>query len=71
MATDERDGPVAYVLAHSVDGSAHIDQVSVDPSQARQGIGAALIATVEQWAEATHLEAITLTTFRDVPWNGP
>ncbi len=30
-----------------------------------------LIQTVVDWAKAAGLPAITLLTFRDVPWNGP
>ena len=36
-------GPVGYLLAGRVDGSAHIDQVSVHPSFGRRGIGRRLI----------------------------
>jgi hypothetical protein len=35
------------------------------------GIGRALIDQVRSWALAAGLPAVTLTTFRDVPWNGP
>ena len=63
VAVDEADRPVAYLLSSWVDGCAHIEQVSVAPSHARRGLGAALI---------DHLGApVTLTTFRDVPWNAP
>src|SRR6266568_2513781 len=46
VATGEDDRPVAFILARVVDFNAHIDQVSVHPDHARQGIGAALIETV-------------------------
>ncbi|MFF7359288.1 GNAT family N-acetyltransferase [Streptomyces sp. NPDC008125] len=66
---DER--PVGYLIADPVDGAAHIEQVSVDPSAARLGIGRALIDHVAVWAEGQGLTALTLTTFSDVPWNAP
>jgi GNAT superfamily N-acetyltransferase len=63
VAVDEADRPVAYLLSSWVDGCAHVEQVSVAPSHARRGLGAALI---------DHLGTpVTLTTFRDVPWNAP
>jgi GNAT superfamily N-acetyltransferase len=67
VAVDEDDRPVAYLVSSVVDGRAHVDQVSVRPSHARRALGAALI---------DHLAAVsgtplTLTTFRDVPWNAP
>lgn len=57
--------PVAFIAVGDVDGATHVHQVSVHPSHARQGIGAALIEHV------TRDRAVTLTTFRDVPWNAP
>ena len=68
----EEDGEVAgYVVAALVDGNAHIEQVSVAPAHARRGIGAALIGQVEAWGRSQGAPATTLTTFRDVAWNGP
>ncbi|CAL9406419.1 hypothetical protein SUDANB95_01560 [Actinosynnema sp. ALI-1.44] len=63
--------PVAWVAAVEVDGHAHVEQVSVHPDHARRGIGAALLDHVETWATARGLAGLTLTTFRDVPWNAP
>jgi ribosomal protein S18 acetylase RimI-like enzyme len=64
------DRAVGFVLVRVVDGAAHIEQVSVDPAYARRRIGRDLINHVER--RATGLRpALTLTTFRDVPWNGP
>jgi GNAT superfamily N-acetyltransferase len=54
-----------------VDECAHIEQVSVRPDHAGQGIGRALIDHVGAWASGQGLRALTLTTFRAVPWNAP
>lgn len=62
---------VGYVVASTVDGNAHIDQVSVRPTHSRRGIGRRLIEHVEGWGRSRSLRATTLTTFRDVPWNAP
>jgi GNAT superfamily N-acetyltransferase len=68
----DRDGePVGYVLVDVVDGNAHVEQISVVPSHQGAGFGRALIDRVAAWAAAAGLPAITLTTFRDVPWNAP
>jgi GNAT superfamily N-acetyltransferase len=68
----ESSGMVAgYVLVDVVDGAAHIEQVSVDPAFARRGLGRRLIDHVATVAEAEGRPAVTLTTFRDVPWNAP
>ncbi len=54
-----------------VDGVAHLWQLSVHPAHLRQGRGSALVAAVCDWAVRQGFEAVTLTTFRDVPWNEP
>lgn len=59
--------PVAYLVAEVVDGLLHIEQVSVHPDHARRGIGRRLIDT----ADGAGFPALTLTTFRDVPFNAP
>ncbi|HEY3503463.1 MAG TPA: GNAT family N-acetyltransferase [Actinocatenispora sp.] len=59
--------PVAYLVAEVVDGLLHIEQVSVHPDHARRGIGRQLIDT----AGGAGYPALTLTTFRNVPFNGP
>ncbi|MGA8519999.1 MAG: GNAT family N-acetyltransferase [Pseudonocardiaceae bacterium] len=71
VATDNIDQPVGYVLVDVVDGAAHVEQISVIPSHARRGLGRTLLETVVRWAEQQGLEAVTLTTFSDVPWNAP
>ncbi|KAL9621647.1 MAG: hypothetical protein Q9160_003899 [Pyrenula sp. 1 TL-2023] len=58
-------------LAEGQPQSAHIQQVTVSPEFAGQRIGARLVQHVEAWAMEQRFENISLTTFRDVPWNAP
>ena len=68
----EVDGQVAgFALADIIDGHGHLEQLSIDPSSARRRIGRDLIDEVEQWAAQQGYAELTLTTFKDVPWNGP
>lgn len=75
--SDEGDTPgtdgevIAYIIFEIVDGCCHIEQVSVHPDHARQGVGARLLATAESWARARGITTMTLTTFVEVAWNGP
>ncbi len=62
---------VAYLVLDVVDGTAHIEQVSVDPAYARQRIGQRLVEAAAGWAVRHGLHELTLTTFADVPWNAP
>lgn len=71
VRTDGADRPVAYLLADVVDGCAHLEQVSVHPDAAGQGHGRELVDHLVAWAREQGLPAVTLTTYRDVPWNGP
>jgi GNAT superfamily N-acetyltransferase len=68
---DGDDVAVAYVVVHEVDGCAHVEQLSVAPEHQGRGLGRALLHRVEAWAVAHGMPALTLTTFRDVPWNRP
>jgi ribosomal protein S18 acetylase RimI-like enzyme len=49
----------------------HLQQISVHPDHGRRGIGRALVERVLEEAGARALSAVTLTTFDDLPWNGP
>lgn len=67
--TDEQ--PMGYALADVVDGCGHMEQVAVHPLYGRQGLGRMLIQAVVDWATEGGMPALTLLTFREVPWNGP
>ena len=69
--TQDGSEVAGYVVAELLDENAHIAQVSVAPAYAGRSIGKAMIEFVESWGRAAGRPATTLTTFRDVPWNGP
>ncbi len=59
-----------YVLG-SIDGEAYLDQLSVLPSYGRRGIGRALLEHAREESQRRGAEALLLTTYGHVPWNGP
>ncbi|GGK37468.1 N-acetyltransferase [Pilimelia terevasa] len=63
--------PAGFVLTDVVDGLVHVAQLSVHPAFGRRGAGRLLLDRVVAEAAAAGVSAVTLTTFRDVPWNGP
>ncbi len=63
--------PAGFALLGWVDGNVHLDQLAVRPASMRQGIGGRLVAAVLDHARACGAPSVTLTTFRDVPWNAP
>lgn len=68
----EIDGDVVGYLAGRVEEDRlHIDEVDVLHSHQGRGLGRRLLATAEAWARSAGLKALSLTTFRNVPWNAP
>ena len=63
--------PVGYVLTRVVGGRAHVEQVSVLPEHQGLGIGRALLEQAYAWGATIGSAVITLSTFRDVPFNAP
>ncbi len=57
-------------LARLADGL-HLEELDVDPTQGRRGHGRRLLEAVCTWGRDRGFPAITLSTFRDVPWNAP
>jgi GNAT superfamily N-acetyltransferase len=71
VATDINNTPVGFLSAEAIDERLHIVEVSVLPEWQRMGIGRGLIDVARDAAVRLHLTALTLTTFRNVPWNAP
>ncbi|HEX5615605.1 MAG TPA: GNAT family N-acetyltransferase [Acidimicrobiia bacterium] len=66
------EGTVAgYAVVDVLDDRAHLEQVSLHPEWGRRGLGRRLVEHVCGWAAQQGMDAVTLTTFRDVPWNAP
>lgn len=63
--------PVGFALAAVVGGCAHLQEMDVLPEHGRRGLGQALVEAVVDWARQHGFRALTLTTFRSVPWNAP
>ncbi|MBO4146732.1 GNAT family N-acetyltransferase [Enterobacter ludwigii] len=65
------DRPVGFILTEAHSSSLFIVELSVDLDWQGKGIGRQLIACVADHARKLGLTSLTLTTFRDVPWNAP
>lgn len=62
---------VGFIIAKAHGSYLHIYELSVDYAHQRQGIGSALIERVYQYALGRHYRYLSLTTFREIPWNAP
>ncbi|HVF33565.1 MAG TPA: GNAT family N-acetyltransferase [Acidimicrobiales bacterium] len=67
----EDDAVIGFLAVGVLDGCAHVEEVSVHPAHGRRGHATALLRQTTTWAVEQGLAAVTLTTFRDVPWNQP
>jgi GNAT superfamily N-acetyltransferase len=71
VTVDAADRPVAFALFGEYDGTLHIEELDVHPDHAGRRLGAALIDRIDAIARDQGLPELTLSTFRDVPWNAP
>jgi GNAT superfamily N-acetyltransferase len=71
VAADDGGEVVGYARLELLDGAPHLEQLSVRPESGGQGAGTALLEAAAEWAGALSASQITLTTFRDVPFNAP
>jgi GNAT superfamily N-acetyltransferase len=62
---------VGYAIAREVDDTLYLHQIDVIPEHGRRGIGTALVATICDWAKHHGYCTLSLSTFRDIPWNAP
>ena len=60
--------PAGFAHVGDVDDGLHLHQLAVRPDHGRQGLGTALLSAVRSRAGG---RAVTLTTFRHIPWNEP
>jgi GNAT superfamily N-acetyltransferase len=62
---------VGFAQVELVGGQPHLEEIDVLPFHGCRGIGRLLLGAVQDWARAHGHAGLTLTTFRDVPWNAP
>ena len=67
-------GDIPVGFAHVIiliSGLAHLEELDVHPDHGRRGLGSKLVAEVCKWVKARGYQALTLTTFREPPFNMP
>ena len=70
VMTEPGQTPVGFLIWSPKDGCAYIEEVAVHPDHAGRRLAARMIDRLAQDVRGRHA-ALTLETFRDVPWNGP
>jgi GNAT superfamily N-acetyltransferase len=71
IAADGADRPVGFALGQLHGDTLHLHEIDVHPDHGRRGLGRRLIAALCAEAAARGCAAVTLSTFRDIAWNGP
>ncbi len=65
------DAIAGFIACEPFRRELHIWEMDVHPSFQKRGIGAGLVRAIQIDARNSGFKALTLTTFRDLPWNGP
>ncbi|MEM9541295.1 MAG: GNAT family N-acetyltransferase [Cyanobacteria bacterium P01_E01_bin.42] len=65
------DLPIGFAYVEKLGENWHLEELDVHPQHQKRGIGSALVKAVCDRAEEMQIPAITLITFRDIPWNAP
>jgi GNAT superfamily N-acetyltransferase len=71
VAVDDHDQAIGFALLQVHEDRAHLQELDVDPNHKGRGLGRALLAGCVAWGRARRLSGLTLTTFRDIPFNAP
>ena len=62
---------IGFATCEAFEHELHLWELAVRHEAQGKGAGRALIVAVVDEARARRLPAVTLTTFRDIPWNAP
>lgn len=71
VAVNESDQPIGFVGGMDIDGNFHIVEISVAQAVQGKGVGSALMAEMTRQVKEEKFMVMTLTTYRNVAWNGP
>lgn len=71
VALDAENQPQGFLSSERYGSDLHIYELSVMQSMQGQGTGRRLIEAAKDYARSSRLSFVTLTTFKNVPWNAP
>lgn len=63
--------PVGYLAARADGDRLHIDELDVARDHQGRGLGRRLLTVAAEAARSRGMNRLSLTTFRNIPWNGP
>lgn len=71
VVDDGAGEPVGFLAAEVFKNELHVWELDVRQDFQGRGLGRRLMAHAISWAQARGLSRLTLTTFRNIPWNAP
>lgn len=71
VVDDQQGTPIGFLGGHRDGGELHILEFDVEAGHQGKGLGRLMLNHVIAWARAEGLSELTLTTFRNIAWNGP
>ena len=71
VACDYMDYPIGFSGGERVEGNFHLVEISVAQDFQGKGVGRALMEEMENDVRREGYKAISLTTYRNLSWNGP
>jgi GNAT superfamily N-acetyltransferase len=71
VAVDREDTVIGFAVTREVDDTLYLQEIDIDPKHGQKGLGYALVDTVRSWAKLSDYGVMSLSTFRDIPWNAP
>jgi GNAT superfamily N-acetyltransferase len=71
VVTTMTDEIVGFAMIETASERVHLEEIDILPAHSGQGLGKELIRFIQAWAVTAGFKAMSLSTFRDVPWNAP
>jgi len=71
LVAHEEGRIIGFIATEPFGRELHVWECDVEPDYQRRGIGSGLLRAAMIDARNSGFRALTLTTFRDVPWNAP
>ncbi len=71
FARDSQGARVGFASLDVIDDAPYLDQLAVQRSAMRRGVGRRLLHEALAWAARTDSSALWLTTYAHLPWNRP
>jgi GNAT superfamily N-acetyltransferase len=71
VAVNQQDIVVGFAITREVDDTLYLQEIDIDPQHGQKGLGTGLVKTIRSWAKLSGYSVMSLSTFRDIPWNAP